>query len=157
MNLYRHDEWEWERERQGWGLRAAELGRRPGDDLIYGSLYELPPGGKSFPYHFHYGEEELLIVLAGRPTLRAPDGEQELRAGDCVSFPVGPQGAHLLHNGANEPARFVIFSSASNPEVAVYPDSAKFGFWAGGPDDHVDMFVRSDAKVDYWEGEKGSP
>ena len=56
------------------------------------SLYELPPGEKSFPYHYEIGFEEWLLVLTGRPTLRTPDGERELRAWDVAFFPEAPTG-----------------------------------------------------------------
>ncbi len=130
-----------------------------GGELISASLYELLPGGSSCPYHYHYGEEELMIVLFGTPTLRGPDGERQLRAGDAVVFPLGPDGAHLLRNDGAEPARLIIFGSFSNPEVAVYPDSGKVGVWAGvKPDEppQVELFVRDaspDARLPYWEGE----
>jgi uncharacterized cupin superfamily protein len=156
VNLFAFDEWEWTRERPGWEMSACELGGRLGSELITASIYELPPGGKNFPYHFHYGEEELLIVLAGRPTLRTPDGERELRRGDCVAFPLGPRGAHLLRNDSDAPARFVLFASTSDPEVAVYPDSEKLGVWGGfdqEPEGQLDLFVRRDSAVPYWEGE----
>ena len=51
------------------------------------SLCELPPGQAAYPYHFHLGEEELVIVLAGTPTLRTPDGEREVDQGEVVFFP----------------------------------------------------------------------
>ena len=35
-------------------------------------------------------------MLSGSPTLRGPDGERVLRAGDVVCFPVGPDGAHQV-------------------------------------------------------------
>ena len=38
------------------------------------SVYELPPGQAICPYHYEYGEEEWLLVLVGRPTLRTPAG-----------------------------------------------------------------------------------
>lgn len=88
-------------------------------------------------------------MLAGRPTLRTPEGERELRAGDCVLFPLGPEGAHQLRNDSGEPARFLMVSNLASPEVAPYPDSGKVGVWAG----ELELFVREDASLDYWEGE----
>ena len=41
-------------------------------------MYELEPGDRLWPYHTHHGNEEWMIVLRGRPTLRTPEGEQEL-------------------------------------------------------------------------------
>jgi uncharacterized cupin superfamily protein len=95
-----------------------------------GTLYELLPGQAS-PYHWHYGEEECCVVVAGEPTLRTAEGEQVLRAWDMALFPRGPQGAHQVRNDASEPCRVVFFSTVSDPEVAVYPDEGRVGVVAG--------------------------
>jgi uncharacterized cupin superfamily protein len=95
-----------------------------------GTLYELAPGGQS-PYHWQFGEEEWLLVAAGSPTLRTPDGERVLRPWDLVAFPRGERGAHQLRNETDEPVRAVFFSSVADPEVAVYPDEEKTGVVAG--------------------------
>jgi uncharacterized cupin superfamily protein len=108
--------------------------RRFGDELGAkgwgGTLYELAPGGKS-PYHWHFGEEEWLLVVDGAPTLRTPDGETVLRAWDVAVFPRGETGAHQVRNDTAEPAHIVFFSTVSDPEVAVYPDEDKVGVNAG--------------------------
>ena len=39
------------------------------------------------PYHAHFGNEELLVVLGGRPTLRTERGEQLLAPGDVAAVP----------------------------------------------------------------------
>jgi len=50
-------------------------------------------------------------------------------------------------------------STASDPEVCVYPDSGKFSAWAGHTRNEdgsplIDTVARlSDADLDYWEGE----
>ena len=58
------------------GFKAGML--RPGPDLgakeTGMSVYELPPGQAICPYHYEYGEDEWLLVLAGRPSVRTPDG-----------------------------------------------------------------------------------
>jgi len=100
-----------------------------GATLWGGTLYELPPGVAS-PYHWQVGEEELLIVVSGRPTLRTPDGERELEPWDVASFVRGEQGAHQVRNDTDEPARIAFFSTSSDPEVAVYPDDGVVGFIA---------------------------
>lgn len=93
-------------------------------------MYELEPGGAS-PYHWHVGEEEMVLVLAGTPTLRTPDGERTLRPWDVALFRRGEAGAHQLRNDTAEPVRAVFFSSVSDPEVAVYPDNGRIGVVAG--------------------------
>lgn len=69
-----------------------------------------------------------------------------------VAFPAGPEGAHKVSNGAEVDARLVMFSSAREPSVAVYPDSDKIGVWPGNEADKV-MLRRRDGAVDYWDGE----
>jgi uncharacterized cupin superfamily protein len=135
------------RELQGWPLAYARIGEAIGADRIGGSVYELGEGERTFPYHFHHGVEEWLVVLAGTPTLRTPAGERSLRAGDVVCFPPGAAGAH----GVRGPGRVLILSANRVPSISVYPDSDKVGTRPAGDRDRLD-FRRSDA-VDYWEGE----
>lgn len=99
-------------------------------ERVGGTVYELAPGAAS-PYHWHYGEEELCIVLAGTPTLRTPAGERLLRPWDIAWFVRGPAGTHALRNDTDEPARILFFSTRSDPEVAVYPDDDRIGVVAG--------------------------
>jgi uncharacterized cupin superfamily protein len=67
----------------------VRLGRLVGAAATGASLYELPPGQAIGPYHYENPEEEWLLVLAGRPTLRHPQGEDELKPLDVVFFPPG--------------------------------------------------------------------
>lgn len=84
---------------------------------------------------------------------RATDGEETLARGEIVSFPVGPAGAHKVSNSSDVSARIMMFSSAREPSVAVYPDSDKIGVWPGNPDDTV-ILHRADGAVDYYDGER---
>ncbi len=45
-------------------------------------MLELDPGEGSAEYHYEYGREEWVLVLAGTLTLRHPDGEDVLQADD---------------------------------------------------------------------------
>lgn len=154
VNLF-SEEWDDGRERPGWRWRWLGVGKRLGAEKIGGSLYELEPGQKTFPYHWHNAQEEWLIVLRGEPTLRDPSGERRLAAGDCVVFKCGPDGAHLVRNDTDEPVRLLILSSQSDLEVAVYPDSGKIGAWgpAFGDEKPVRLIVREESAVDYFDGE----
>ena len=134
-------------EREGYGARWQQVAPHVGAERIGATVYELDEGQQTFPYHFHYGVEEWLLVLDGTPTLRAPGGERLLRRGDLVCFPSGPVGAHAVRG----PGRIVIFSTGQRPSISVYPDSDKVGVrWAG--DEEPLNFRRGDA-VEYWEGE----
>ena len=126
FNLF-GDEWDLLGERGGYRIRDAHVGMRLGAELIGGSLYELDPGEKTWPYHIHHANEEWLVVVRGRPTLRTQDGEQELSEGDTVCFPRGPAGAHQVSNQSDAPVRVLILSSMNMPELVEYPDSGKVG------------------------------
>ena len=102
------------------------FGESLGATLWGGTLYELAPGERSV-YHWQVGEEEWLVAVAGRPTLRTPGGERVLEPWDAAVFVRGPAGAHQVRNDTAEPVRFVMFSSVSDPEVAVYPDDDRIG------------------------------
>ena len=82
-------------------------------------------------YHWHFGEEEWALVVAGSPTLRTPDGERVLRPWDLAVFRRGEEGVHQMRNDGEEPARVVFFSTVSDPEVVAYPDRGKIGVVAG--------------------------
>ena len=134
------------------GYRAGQLKIAPriGGETMAGGYYVVPPGEANCPYHYE-SDEEWLLVLEGRLTVRHPDGEDELEAGDLVCFPAGPDGAHKLTNNGDVPVRMLIVSTANLPAVAVYPDSDKIGVWPGREGDNI--LVRRESKVGYWDGE----
>src|ERR671937_143405 len=106
INLLDDGDWmerTWPPEKPGFEWRR----KRVAGEHLGASLYELPPGQTTFPYHYELGNDELLIVVTGRPTLRSPKGERELSPGDCVLFPSGPDGAHQLANRTGKPARIL--------------------------------------------------
>jgi uncharacterized cupin superfamily protein len=144
--------WDGENDRPGYRHRVAAVGRRLGGTLLGGSVYELPPGEKTWPYHYELGCEEWLLVLSGRPTLRTRDGERELAPGELAVFPEGPAGAHLVHNRTEEPCRVLLLSSKAPLAIVHYPDSDKVGLWSqrGG----YEAILRREPKLDYWEGEE---
>jgi len=128
-----------------WYLRTAPL---LGGERVALNVFELGPRGQSVcPYHYESAEEEWIVVLTGRPTLRTPEGEFELKPWDCAFCPTGEAGAHKVTNNGEEPARIFIWSNRTTPGTSVYPDSNKVGAWPPGR-----LFRMEDA-VSYWEGE----
>jgi uncharacterized cupin superfamily protein len=121
------------------------VGGKLGSELIGCSLYDLPPGEQLWPYHFHRGNEEWAVVVAGAPTVRTPEGERELRPGDIVAFPEDEEGAHTFLNHSGGEARIALFSTLHGATYPVYPDSDKVAA-------NRLCFRMSDA-VDYWDGE----
>jgi uncharacterized cupin superfamily protein len=139
------------------GFRAglSRLGKAFGAKRTGMSVYDLPPGQAICPYHYEYGEEEWLLVLEGRPTLRHPGGDDELAPWDVAFFPCGPEGAHAVRNETEDTVRVLMFSNVVHPGATVYPDSDKIGVWTGNRDD--DVIVRRSSGVAYYDGEAAQP
>jgi uncharacterized cupin superfamily protein len=130
VNLYGH---EWDVERQsaeGSTVRMRHVGHGLKTELIGGILMEVDPGYVG-TYHLHHGNEELLFVLAGRPTVRTPEGEREVEPGDVVFFPRGRDGLHAIENRSDGPARFFLLSSKVHPDVTERPEEGLVGVFAG--------------------------
>ncbi len=121
-NLHEPD-WDAERPEAPFRSRVMRAGHRAGARELGASLYELEAGGAVSPYHVHHANEELLIVLAGRPAVRTPTGTRRIDAGAVVAFPRGEAGAHRVTNPGPELARVLLVSTMRLPEVAEYPDT----------------------------------
>jgi uncharacterized cupin superfamily protein len=143
------------REHPGFECSRARVSRQAGSERLGLSLWKVPPGQAAYPYHHHLGEEELVVVLEGRPSLRTPEGWRELEAGEVVAFPRGERGAHQLVNRTEREVRFLAFSPSGDPDIVIYPDSGKVGAFERLPDGGGlrTMFRMADT-VEYHEGER---
>jgi uncharacterized cupin superfamily protein len=154
VNLY-GDEWDVERAPTGFGEKLMHLGRRLRGELIGATMFEVEPGWRSL-YHVHHGNEELVLVVDGNPTIRTRDGQRELKPGDTALFRRGLEGAHSISNRSDKPARFVVFSSMVTPDVVELPEAGMVGAFAGGVptsgrDAELELFVRRDSAVGYFD------
>ena len=145
------DEWDRTEDRPGWRSKDAWVGAHIEAELIGGSMYELEPGDRLWPYHTHHANEEWAIVLRGRPTLRTPDGEHELTEGDVVCFRRGKAGAHQVRNDTDAPIRVLMLSTLLKPDIVEYLDSGKVG--ARSVDGERILMSRPGPVLEYWEGE----
>ena len=137
------------------GFRAGmfRFGPDLGAERTGTTVYELPPGESVCPYHYEYGEEEWLLVLAGRPSVRDPEGAEQLEPFDVVFFPPGPAGAHQIRNDTDETARVLMWGMVVLPTATAYPESDKVAVWTG--DKAEDLIVRRSSGVEYYDGEGG--
>ena len=143
------------REEPGFRSLRARLSRQAGCERLGLSLWELPAGETAYPYHYHLAEEELLLVLDGRPSLRTPDGWRDLQQGEVVAFLRGESGAHQLVNRTDSTVSFLAFSTSGEPDIVIRPDSGTLGAYERLPDGGgLRSVFRMGDKVDYYEGEQ---
>ena len=125
-------------------LDASQLGA---------SVYELPPGQAICPYHYELVEEEWLLVLEGRPSVRHPEGTDQLEPWDAVCFPTGKEGAHGVRNETDETVRVLMFSRVEHPAVTSTPTATRSA--STRPTRPTTLIVPRSSDVDYWHGETG--
>lgn len=141
-----------------YALTRRYLGRATGLCQIGASLYELAPGKKDWPLHFHHANDEAFYFLEGEGTVRLGDREHTVRAGSFVGCPRGDaSGAHQVINTGDAPLRFLCISGMQAPDVTEYVEDGKMGVFCGAapgsPDEHrtVNEVHRREAAVGYWE------
>lgn len=118
------------------------------------SIDTVPPGKQSCPYHFHYAQEEMFVVLEGSGTLRIAGEMLPLRAGDVIFIPAGPEYPHQIINTSNAPLKYLSIGTREQPEIVEYPDSNKYLASAGAADGRAfDVVHRIGGGLDYWDGE----
>lgn len=116
--------WDAEVGAEGSVLRAVRLAHHAGAKRLAATLYELEPGAIVSPMHFHHGNEELLFVMSGAPTLRVGLGDERvLDPGEVVAFLTGPVGTHQVVNRSASVARVLICATNTLPEVAEQVES----------------------------------
>jgi uncharacterized cupin superfamily protein len=136
---------EWEEQSHGekFGYRRKQLGSAAGGEKLGCSLYEVPPGRRAWPYHYHLANEEAIYVLEGSGILRVGGEEVQVSKGDYVALPARSEAAHQLVNSFEAVLRYLCFSTMVEPDVMVYPDSGKIGILGGaapgGPKGEEDL------------------
>ena len=151
-------DWDAEQDQGPFRWRRARVGKQAGAEEIGASVFDVPPGASTFPFHAHYANEELLIVLAGRPTLRTIAGERTLEEGEVASFGTGREGAHRIDNRTDSAVRVLIVSTMIGPEVVEHIDSEKvyarsYPPGADRPVDAVEVMVKREDSREFFEGE----
>ncbi|MBX9400878.1 cupin domain-containing protein [Lysobacter sp. BMK333-48F3] len=119
------------------------------------ATYDVVPAGmRACPYHLHYAQEEMFIILEGTGTLRVAGEMLPVKAGDVICIPPGPEYPHQLINTSSEALKYLSIGTTDDPEICVYPDSGKFMAEANlGGTAPFEAIDRIDGGVDYWSGE----
>ena len=133
---------------------TGRLGQILGMQKMGCTLVELEPGKKAWPYHLHFGIEELFVILEGSGSIRYDGEEHEVKQGDIIFTPTGEGTAHQIVNTSNGRLRYLALSSMQSPEMCYYPDSGKYGCYAFTEEGMRKAFIaHEDSSKDYWDGE----
>ena len=97
----------------------------------------LKPGAWSSQRHWHDGEDELVIMLAGEAVLIEDGGETVMRAGDIASFAKGVRNGHHLVNRSDADCVFVAIGGGTN---------------TGGGYSDIDMLFTADDRYVHKDG-----
>jgi uncharacterized cupin superfamily protein len=81
--------------------------------LMGASHVTLAPGAFSSQRHWHRGQDELVVMIAGEAILIDDEGETPVSAGDVLAFPAGDANGHHLHNRSGNPCIFVAVSAGN--------------------------------------------
>jgi uncharacterized cupin superfamily protein len=81
----------------------------------------LKPGAWSSQRHWHAGEDELVVMIAGEAVLVDEDGRHPMCAGDIAAFPKNDGNGHVL---INESAADCVYVAIGRPSATDchYPD-----------------------------------
>ena len=81
----------------------------------------LIPGAWSSQRHWHAGEDEFVVMIAGEAVLIDDGGETIMRAGDCAAFPKSDGNGHVLINRSDDDCVFMAVGKPSASDCH-YPD-----------------------------------
>ena len=120
---------------------AGRWQRRVGDSAGLSELgarhVVLEPGAWSSQRHWHDGEDEFLVIVAGEAVLVEDEGRTLLRAGDSAAFPKGTGNGHHLINEGGADCVFVVVGGGTN---------------RGGGYSDIDMLFTADTRYIHQDG-----
>lgn len=140
-------------------VRWCEISSRIGARKLGYNLTVVAPGKRNCPFHSHYVDEEMFLILEGTGELRYGARRYPLKPGDIVACPPGgPETAHQIINTGRTDMRYLALSTMAPADICEYPDSGKFGAFAGRtPETAGGPTFRHIGKPsdhhNYWEGE----
>jgi uncharacterized cupin superfamily protein len=140
-------------------FRRKLLGLATGAQKLGCGLFEVAPGKRAWPFHYHLANEEALYILEGSATLRLGAEEFQIGQGHFVAFCTGNEGPHQLINTGSVTLRYLCFSTMVSPEACGYPDSGKMAVLAGRAPagskrlSAMRKCFRESSEVDYYDGE----
>jgi uncharacterized cupin superfamily protein len=111
-------------------------------------IRRLPPGASVCPFHLHFAQWELFLVLSGQGRVRTSEGATAIRTGDVFVHPPGTP--HQLTNTGGTDLEVLIVADNPVMDGGYYPDSDK---WYLRPPGKIFRLT----ETDYFEGEDSLP
>lgn len=119
------------------GRWCRRLAPAAGLTQIGASHVTLKPGAWSSQRHWHEGEDEMVVMIAGEAVLIEDEGEFVLRNGDVATFAKGVRNGHHLVNRSDADCTFVAVSAGVNQ---------------GGAYSDIDMMFTADNRYVHKDG-----
>lgn len=82
----------------------------------------LKPGGWSSQRHWHWAEDEMVIMLSGEAVLIEDSGRTTIRAGDVIAWAKGVENGHHLINESGADCSYVAISGGDRDGGGAYSD-----------------------------------
>jgi len=136
--------------------RRASISDHIGARNLGYNLTVLPPGKVQCPFHCHYGEEEMFLILEGEGELRFGEERYAIRRHDVIACPPGGADvAHQIINTGTTTMRYLALSTLVEVDASEYPDSQKILVVSGKRGDGgLRKLFRAENTVDYYDREK---
>ena len=122
---------------------------KSGEGKLTINFYTLQPWKSNYPYHQHFGREEVFFIISGTATLKTPKGDIKVSEGDVIVMPPNENGAHMLTNTSNEPLCYLDIDTIASPDVILYPNSGNVRIMAGD----MQKSFKMESEVNYLDGE----
>lgn len=90
------------------------------------NFVEVEPGNYAYGYHYHEMNEEVFYIISGTGIIKTVDKDLTVHAGDAITFPTGPKGAHVIRNGSDtKKLIYIDFDTQNTPEIVHFPEIDK--------------------------------
>lgn len=107
----------------GIGANGANFSRAMGLTMLGASYFEVQPGESAFPFHVHYLEDEIIVILEGEGTYRFGDATYKVTVGDVLGAPAGrAELAHQLTNTGTSTLRYICVANQTETNVVELPE-----------------------------------
>ncbi|MBB4050661.1 putative cupin superfamily protein [Devosia subaequoris] len=107
----------------GIGAHGANFSRAMGLTMLGASYFEVQPGESAFPFHVHYLEDEIIVILEGEGTYRFGEAADKVTVGDVLGAPAGrAELAHQLTNTGPGPLKYICVANQTDTNVVELPE-----------------------------------